>query len=808
MKIKAQYYNYLKLLTSLICGLLLVHTIVKACGGDGWYWRDNPNVFMQPDIEVGQKRLEPFYFTLDFLNSGSEDNSISNLTSEQAAEIDENTIVWFKQLNGQIPKQTIYDFLYSSPNYTCLTEPNLKDFIMVLGSNPFVQALQKSKQNKALDYFMIAKANEFGVSELDNGWNYFNEWDVYGSDSIKTLETPSKLTAFIEKKLKKEKDPFYAQRLAFQLIRNCRYNFVPNKVDSLYLLYFDSLPYSDLKMAALNYATDALVNEGQQEKANYYAAQLFDVSEEKQLRAFDNFSKYIRVESVLPYCKSKEEQAKVYALYAFKDFYLNAAYIKQAVLLDPKNTSINDLLIREINKIDFHLMPQMHGYDYAEYNGYNNNEAPSIMNDQGETIRAYASENENTKVLLELIQTLKQSNIPYHSFYTLCLAHLQLIMENYPESKALLQSLTVSKLSDKLGVQHQLTAAILQIKTSNLRLPENQLVLNQNLAYLQSHNDKIYYKEFIPNAIKTMAVYKLIQNNDYAHAYLLAEKIETIYDSYELFGNTLRPQDIDTILAIRKHPKTAFEEMLVQGKKLSEKELRNIQGSLYLRQNNVAMANICFALDNPTYIPIDFAKLNTNPDGHPCYPYCYNKLTEGEAEYYSPEGLKAYNDRAEKLALNTNNYSITKTMLDLQRRIKQKKGNIAENYYQLACLYMEITYFGRAYTALQFNGNWSWNELEYNESKLPFESHYYGNTWAIPYYKLALKHSKNKELSAKCLYALFRCNRHLLTYNNIKDQQSDLPYLFRLHDQYSQTDYFKIKECWGLSAYVKEVRGK
>jgi hypothetical protein len=80
-----------------------VHTIVKACGGDGWYWRDNPNVFMQPDIEVGQKRLEPFYFTLDFLNSGSEDNSISNLTSEQAAEIDENTIVWFKQLNGQIP---------------------------------------------------------------------------------------------------------------------------------------------------------------------------------------------------------------------------------------------------------------------------------------------------------------------------------------------------------------------------------------------------------------------------------------------------------------------------------------------------------------------------------------------------------------------------------------------------------------------------------------------------------------------------------------------------------------------------------
>jgi hypothetical protein len=103
MKIKTPYYNYLKLLTSLVVGLLLVHTLVKACGGDSWYWRDNPNVFMQPDIEVGQQRLEPFYFTVDFLNGGSEENSNQDLSAEQVAEMDENTGIWFKQLNGQIP---------------------------------------------------------------------------------------------------------------------------------------------------------------------------------------------------------------------------------------------------------------------------------------------------------------------------------------------------------------------------------------------------------------------------------------------------------------------------------------------------------------------------------------------------------------------------------------------------------------------------------------------------------------------------------------------------------------------------------
>lgn len=804
MKTKNKLAFYSTLLISTLGVVLLVNTIVKACGGDGLTWRDQPEVFLQPNLEPSKARFEPFYYTIDFYNWSQKE---SELAPVDFSATDENTQIWFNHFMGKINKASIYDFLYNSPTYVCDEKPQLDDFIKVFEGSPFIAFLNQNKDRKALQYFMLAKANEFGTGILDNGWNYFNEYDAYGTENIKGAVASTKLLPFLTNALTQEKDFFYKQRLAFQLIRYSRYNYVPHVCDSLYKIYFDSAQSSELKYAALNYAIDALVNEGEQKKANYYAALLFDKSEEKQERAFNNFSQALPVEVVLPYCRSKQEQAMVYALYAFKDFYFNAAYIEKAVALDPQNTSINDLLIREINKSEYTLMPVLNGY-YSYLNRPADEQA-NLYNEEGVMIRTYASLNENAPKLVSLLQDLQAVNPIHKEFYQLCLAHLQVILGNYSQAKNNLNAIQAASLPEKMRLQFHLTSAILQIKSADFKNKDNLNFLAQKFEFLNENREKYYYHEFLLNGLKLMAVGELLKQKDVAHAYLLAEEVETIFDSYTFFTYHIRPQDIDDILAIQNNPIGAFEKQLVKENKLSKNELRDIQGCLYLREQNIVMANKCFAMDDNTFIPINFTTLNTNPDGHPCHPGDYSIIPEDQQQYYTPEQVKFHNERAKRLTLEYNHYSITKTMLDLEKSIKQKKGNLAQNYYNLACLYMEISFYGRAYTAMQFSGGWSWSEIEYygeDLDKVPFAKHYYGSEWAIPYLEMALKHSKNKELSAKCLYALFRCNRHLQEVMDNKIPSKDLAYLFQLHDKYANTDYYKIKECWGLTAYVNELR--
>ena len=803
MKTKKTLSIYLTLLASVILFALSINQLVRACAGEYWDWKTNPQVFMQPNLESGQKRFEAFYYTTDFLNGSKEDEAMPS--EEELINTDENTQLWFNQFQQKISKRSIYHFLYQSAPYHSEEIINTTHFLNYYAHDTFVQYLKKNKA--ALNYFIIAKLNEFGYDELDNGWNEFNSWDAYGTDNLPEQQVNPTLSKIIEQKLQATKNPFYKQRYAFQLIRNYRYTYQSDKVDTLYQTYFSSSPQSTLKLAALNYATDALVNANQQTKANYYAALLFDASEEKQYRAYNNLSSRIDISTVLDYCKNNQEKAMVYALYAFKDFYINAAYIKQAVAFNPNNKSINDLLIRELNKMDYQLMPDVNTlYNTPVSDMIEKDPEPGIYDEEGNVIRTYPSTEINTPILVRLLQDLKNSNTTQQPFYTLCLAHISLINNEYELAKTYLNQINPKKLEPKLALQHQITSTILHIKSTNLRLPQNQTLLTSFIKYIDQHQEEIYYNEFIPNGIRVLACAKLIKDKDFAHAYLLAESIETIYDSYSMIEQQIRPRDIDTILAIRKNPKSEFEKFITTKNKLDEAKLYNIQGAKYLREQNLVMANASFKKSDSQFIPINFAKLNTNPDGHPCYPYMYSPIPQAEEQYYTAEEVVKHNQRAALYQWNFNHYSITQTMLNLKKQITAKQGNIAEHYYNLACLYMEISWYGRAYTAMQFNESWSWYETEYPGEVKGFGLHYYGNAWAIPYYKLALQHSKNRELSAKCLYALFRCNRHLMHFTNDSKTETDLSYLYKLHDEFANTEYYKIKECWGLSAYVSELR--
>lgn len=806
MKIPAKYSQFLTLLTSLVLLVSLTHDIVNACAEGDPIWEENPQVFMQPDV-LNDLRNEPYFFSMNFLNSGKPDTV--TISRDMLVKQDLNTASWYTFLKEKVSCEDIYHFLYESPEFVYTTSPKKEDFINTFGQYKLIAYLQQHKRNDVLHYLMLAKANEFPVPTDD--WNNIPNYDYYGTDSIQQEKPLVNVTNELALALKQERNAFLKFRYAFQLIRYHRYSYESATVDSLFMAYFESNKEQPLYADALKYACDAAVNMNDASRANYYAARLFHLPNGNKLRAYMNLSRGVPISEVLLHCQSKQEQAMVYVMYAFRDYHPNAEYIKKAVQLDPANTNINDLLVRELNKIDYRIMPASEQDNFWRWINadQDNDEAPSLTNNEGETVYTYPKTKENNQVLHQLFTDLQAMGNEHKQFYTLCLAHLCLIENNHHEAGLWLSRIQEHSLAPKQRLQYHLTAAIHHIKTNNLRQPNVQQQLFENLQYMNQHEQEFYYNQYISNAVKVLAVEKLIEDNDYTHAYLLADDITGIYYSYNLFERLIRPQDIDTIIQVMHRPKTPFERLITERNILQEKELRDIQGSLYLRMNDVVNANKSYALGDNSYQPINFTTLNTNPDGHPCYPYLYAPLSASETEYYSPQELKRHNDRSAALYISYNNYTVTRTILELKDKIKRREGDMASHYYHLASLYMEISYYGRCYQALQFDNSWSWYEQEYANNEgmqhKPYKDHYYGCAWAIPYYQLALKYSKNKELSARCLYALFRCTRHQKNYLK-SENHDDINYLYKLHDGYANTAYYRIKECWGISAYVKELR--
>jgi hypothetical protein len=661
-----------------------------------------------------------------------------------------------------------------------------------------------NRQYDILHYLFLAKQNEFPSSALEDSWNYYYSYDYYGTSSLKDSTELSGISIHIGKLLAKEKDEFLKRRLAFQLIKNYRYSWNNGQVDSLFTRYIQNSTKDFIYYKSLNYVTDALVNSEEHYKANYYASLLFAGSID-QKRAHTNYDLGAPIDSVLPFCKNDKERAKVYVLDAFKSYYGNVESIAKAYQLDPENDAIDQLIIREINKVDYRLMPVA---PYSRYGSDNfTEENVEYFGEDGS--RAFSSDHKTVEGLRILLQSFSAKNTPQKEFYNLCLAHLEMIAGSYTTSQTYFDAINYEGLTTKQKMQFLISKTILITKSKDLRDDVVREELFHQLKEVDEIKDKIYTGEASFFSIRLVASRGFLRCNDYARAFLVDQGLPESYDNQTLLNTLIRPEDIDTVLGIMSKPLTPFDKYLGELTSLKPSYLRHVQASLYMRRNEPekALKSYVQAGEKDNF-KMNLARINTNPDGHAFHPG--NMLISKDyEEFYSDEEIAANKKRYEKYSLKYTNYSLVKSIVQLKKNIRDKKGDLAQNYFYLGSLYFELSYYGRAYRILNYEGGWSWSDDYFfgEDTKIDeYQKHYFGTLWAMPYYRLALKNSKDPELSAKCLFALYRCNGYWHDLNGNKNAEYGLKYLFRMHDEYAQTEYYRIKECWGLNAIVKSLR--
>jgi hypothetical protein len=368
---------------------------------------------------------------------------------------------------------------------------------------------------------------------------------------------------------------------------------------------------------------------------------------------------------------------------------------------------------------------------------------------------------------------------------------LSLLSENYDLTKSYLQEIKDSKeLNQTQQLQWLITQTLLMSHNEDLRSDNGKNALAEWLSKLLEQKSNIYNSGRTMDVMFAIIANKFISQLDNAHAYLFRLQFRDEWDVERFLNESIRPQDIDTIFAYIDKPNNRLDALLKSYVSIDRAFLNKVQGSLYMRQNKPELALQSFAKLNEPKINMNLDAMQTEPDGPSFHVYNYTDTP------YS------------KKALQFSHYDFVNNILKLKADLKNNKGDKASNYYKLASLYMEMSFYGRAYNILQYNGNWTWYEYENvaeDKQRGTFADHYYGCLWALPYYRLALKHSHNKELSAKCTYALFRANRHWQRYAK-STSTKDIDYLYQLLDKYKNTEYYKIKECWGLNAYVAELR--
>ncbi len=292
------------------------------------------------------------------------DNQQDSLYRSQCA--DENLWEWkqkfcdYADLNDvrQVIYKTTAEELAMIRNAT--QSENLK-LETSLAGNEFAEQIYENRCLEVIDYLLFAKKCEPHVMEGD-------AWNNKIRDAVVMLE----LVEEGKKRFMATKSPFIRLRYAFQIMRLAHYS--GNYQTTIYLYNYlmpkiDSRVKSVVNYWILSLKAGALKNLGQRIEASYLFSIVFENCLSKRQAAMQGFDIQSDTEwqQCLSLCRNDNEKA---TLYAMRGSHEDAKAVEEMQLiydLNPKNPHLENLLLREIRKLERDLL----GYPFNDHRAHN-----------------------------------------------------------------------------------------------------------------------------------------------------------------------------------------------------------------------------------------------------------------------------------------------------------------------------------------------------------------------------------------------------------------------------------------------------
>lgn len=705
--------------------VLTLPTSMHAC----WYgteFEDVRFIILNPNLAQNKSWWSYFYTSkyhyMDGYVRGNQDEMII------AAE-------WKQKFNLHSTVKDIESYLFGS-----LPADSLK-------KNPFYKEMKSNKKLAA--YFDYAKACEAVLYRAD-------EWGDYNVDSM-NVDMADLLIMGLET-LKKQTDPFWKKKYAFQSLRLVYYLHDDKMFNHLYHTYFG---FGNEKTPIDWWATHykSMMLEGtDKDSANYLHALVFSHSSNKMFASRQWFSSK-NFNGLTTLARNNQDLADLYVLKAMLNPGRALDEIKEIYKLNNSHPLITLLLIREMNKLEDWIGT----HKYTNY--YNNewDEQPQHII-LGQNIKDLANDYYYLRVFYKQIQSM-QPTADTDLFYLIG-ANTALMNQDVAGAKKYLALVTSN--DAQVVFQKQVLEIMLITITEDVKNPTTANKLGELLSYLVHRNDGQFESQKISFSVMKFLQYNLRAKGQNHLAglveYMAEEKfcascrlVSMEYSIVDYFNRQNIAADVEKLIALfDKKDKTELDKFLLLPYPNAH-YFKELLGTIYLRKGETQKARDMYA-----QLPTEFWDNFENMQNLDEDPFTANEqMREAQWKYFH------------------NKFDITDKLYKLEVSSKNNP--------------MDLITLGHAWYNFSGYGN-SWFMLDYEWSNYPSRSSEKITQTALEislrYYLSAYDKISRPEARAEIAFGIASIYK-----NSNNRTEKNYGYWADEFEKYNNTDFYRRANC-------------
>ena len=732
--------------------LLAVIAIVRtyACGPSYDPDYDYYNLFMQELID------DPAYFP--FLLAYERPYYRTSLKPERVQ--NENIEQWSHYLG--LSYQQAYDLVFnaSMKDLKALLETKkTADGMLAFATPAFVK-----RHNDALQYLVYAKYLEpymqIAPSDYNNGWGSWEQRKPYTANQLAYDEVIQELT----KRWKKSKSKELKLRYGYQLVRFAHYNRQYEESIRFFDDCVESLNYRPaMYYHALSQKAGAERGLGDSEESRWHFFQVFVHSRDLKEQALSSisFDSDVDFNAFLEKAQTPEERNDIYLLLGYRSYNNPLSEVEKIVATSPQAVQAKVLIARSINQVEREMMSIYHWVGSADTLGATDDRRYPLL--------------VNTKVKSFVEQILNLTNRMVVStagadqnYWLITSAYLNFLKKNFDAAQQMLDRIQTDH--SWYIQQKQNLAMYIDICKQPKITPELEMSWLKKYSqvldgdkYPVEESDTEWFTVFATRSfVLDVLANRYYLQQDYAKSFLLNNHLAVLENNPQLF----LLKAIDTYY--HQPDKNEWETFLMSRSMSGIEDvlsyLNYIYGIVYLTQGEIDKASS--ALSKTT---------NCSSRMLPSTIFGYNRIECFEC----PNTMEVDYLSDFQFILEAMTYcDLAEALLQLKKIADAKTGLAAKANYLLGNFFYNVSESGYFRQVLRFgsdNGNDSQRYHLYhhipngaNEISFKYYSPYYEdpNPIARQYLENAYQQTSDRELKARIVFALSKCEQHSYNFSN------------------------------------------
>lgn len=672
-----------------------------------------------------------------------------------------NVDEWYEYLQHQVDKKEIDALLYhiTPAEFSEMLHPRRNAGNDALIRNGFFQYLQKPEHKKVFDYIRYAKQVESMTGSKNDPWD--DEFYIPPGLDIMPDVIDSNIAAL-------GNDDFLKARYHYL---NIRYVFIMPADTTYYSKHIrtdEAKEYAELMAMPIKtvvkgwaaYFDANFKSFDNKAKGNYLIAQAFNLSNDKKVACFREFSVKL-LEQSARYARNNRELANLYSLAAMKNSDNTINNIEKVYHLDPTNPNLHFLMVREISKLEDKVFTQ-------KYTGFGVQVTSAYDGSTGAYTNTFADRLHLSRWREFMTASLVDSLPKDRFFFNLCMAHTCLMDGKADEAKsALAEAKKYPPADTELICQYKLTDLAVKISAAEKMDAGFENEILPILKWLDAHKESIENPELVFKQLHLFLSKKYEEKGMHARAILTRSRynwyasfptvasgyyFEIDSSLYLYLQESSSAADVEAFVNIlRKKDKTPFEKYYADAGPTGSymyNMAAEVAGSDYLREADYTSAQRMFSLIDDTYWKTGWKRelmktyLNADP------------FTARPLDCHASPSIKDTLQRYNKKTFTTHLVKLLK-----------EDANKPDSLIRIADAMYNMTYFGNSWILVRN----SWSAYD-NVFSMPFWGQgntlspryvdYYACRRARQWYQQAYSRSSNKEIKAKALLMMAQCDKN------------------------------------------------